>query len=364
MTDNNIREISTDDTAHNDATTDTTSDKRENVKPPSERFTKSRSTDNTTTDTETTETSAATCPECNSQTITDDKHGETVCEHCGLVVAEDEIDPGPEWRAFDNDEDDKSRVGAPTTNMMHDKGLSTNIDWQNKDAYGNQLSSRQREKMQRLRKWNERFRARTPQERNLRQALGEIDRMASALGIPDNVREMASKLYQRCLDKNMLPGRSIEAMATASLYAACRIEQLPHSPTDFERVSRIDTTRRIMSGLRYMSTELELKLKPVDPERYLPKYTNELDLTPHTERLAERLLDKVKEHNLHSGKSPSGIAAGVLFLACKLNAEHISQTAIGDVSDNTPVTVRERKDEIVNHEDSDDWIKTLRSPSG
>ena len=140
------------------------------------------------------------CPECSGQLATDTEHGETVCVDCGLVVEEDEIDRGPEWRAFDSKEkDNKSRVGAPTTNMMHDKGLSTNIGWQDKDAYGKSLSSRQREKMQRLRTWNERFRTRDSKERNLKQALGEIDRMASALGLPDNVRETASVIYRRAL---------------------------------------------------------------------------------------------------------------------------------------------------------------------
>jgi len=90
------------------------------------------------------------CPECSGQLITDEEHGETVCRECGLVVESDEIDRGPEWRAFDSAErDSKSRVGAPTTNMMHDKGLSTNIGWQDKDAYGKSLSSNQRQKMQR-----------------------------------------------------------------------------------------------------------------------------------------------------------------------------------------------------------------------
>ena len=99
------------------------------------------------------------CPECSGHLVVDDERGETVCEDCGLVVETDEIDRGPEWRAFDSQEkDEKSRVGAPTTNMMHDKGLSTNIDWRDQDAYGNSLSSNQRQKMQRLRKWNERFR--------------------------------------------------------------------------------------------------------------------------------------------------------------------------------------------------------------
>ncbi|ELZ35127.1 transcription factor TFIIB cyclin-related protein [Halorubrum distributum JCM 10247] len=86
--------------------------------------------------------------------------------------------------------------------MMHDKGLSTNIGWQDKDAYGKSLSGRQRRRMQRLRTWNERFRTRDSKERNLKQALGEIDRMASALGLPDNVRETASVIYRRALARS------------------------------------------------------------------------------------------------------------------------------------------------------------------
>ena len=101
------------------------------------------------------------CPECGGSLVSDDTRGETVCEDCGLVVDEDEIDHGPEWRAFNpSEKDEKSRVGAPTTNMMHDKGLSTNIGWQDKDAYGNSLSSNQRQKMQRLRTWNRSFQVR------------------------------------------------------------------------------------------------------------------------------------------------------------------------------------------------------------
>ncbi|TVT94036.1 transcription initiation factor IIB, partial [Haloferax volcanii] len=110
------------------------------------------------------------CPECSGHLVTDEEHGETICEDCGLVVEDTVVDRGPEWRAFDSAErDSKSRVGAPTTKMMHDKGLSTNIGWQNKDAYGKSLSPRQREQMQRLRTWNERFRTRDSKERNLKQ---------------------------------------------------------------------------------------------------------------------------------------------------------------------------------------------------
>src|SRR6056297_3553792 len=209
------------------------------------------------------------CPECSGNVITDDEHGETVCDDCGLVITEDSVDRGPEWRAFDSAEkDQKSRVGAPTTNTMHDKGLSTNIGWQDKDAYGNSLGSRQREKMQRLRKWNERFRTRDSKERNLKQALGEIDRMASALGLPDNVRETASVIYRRALEDDLLPGRSIEGVATSCVYAAARQAGVPRSLDEIADVSRVEKAE-IARTYRYVVRELSLEVRPADPEQYV-----------------------------------------------------------------------------------------------
>jgi transcription initiation factor TFIIIB Brf1 subunit/transcription initiation factor TFIIB len=42
---------------------------------------------------------------------------------------------------------EKSRVGAPTTKTMHDKGLTTTIDWKDEDAYGRSISSKKRSQM-------------------------------------------------------------------------------------------------------------------------------------------------------------------------------------------------------------------------
>ncbi|MUV89901.1 transcription initiation factor IIB 2, partial [Halapricum sp. CBA1109] len=55
-----------------------------------------------------TESESERCPECRGALVTDAEHGETVCENCGLVVEEDGIDHGPEWRAFDAAEKDRS----------------------------------------------------------------------------------------------------------------------------------------------------------------------------------------------------------------------------------------------------------------
>ncbi|PSQ23691.1 transcription initiation factor IIB 2 [Halobacteriales archaeon QS_9_67_17] len=291
------------------------------------------------------------CPECSGSVATDTEHGETVCEDCGLVIEEGEIDRGPEWRAFDAAEkDEKSRVGAPTTNMMHDKGLSTNIGWQDKDAYGNQLSNRQRQKMQRLRTWNERFRTRDSKERNLKQALGEIDRMASALGLPDNVRETSSVIYRRALDENLLPGRSIEGVATASLYAAARQAGTPRSLDEITQVSRVEKDE-IARTYRYVVRELGLEVAPADPESYVPRFASDLDLSDEAERRARQLLKSAKEQGIHSGKSPVGLAAAAVYAASLLTNEKVTQSDVSEVANISEVTIRNRYHELLEAED-------------
>ena len=306
--------------------------------------------DETTRSAESTET--VRCPECEStQLITDDERGETVCADCGLVVDEDSIDRGPEWRAFDSAErDQKSRVGAPTTKLMHDKGLSTNIGWQDKDAYGNSLSSTQRQKMQRLRTWNERFRTRDSKERNLKQALGEVDRMASALGLPENVRETASVIYRRALDEELLPGRSIEGVATASLYAAARQAGTPRSLDEITNVSRVGRDE-IARTYRYVVRELKLQIKPADPEQYVPRFASDLDLSDEAERRARQLLRSAKEQGVHSGKSPVGLAAAAVYAASLLINEKVTQKEVSSVANISEVTIRNRYHELLEAEE-------------
>jgi len=290
------------------------------------------------------------CPECSGHLVVDDERGETVCEDCGLVVETDEIDRGPEWRAFDaSEKDEKSRVGAPTTNMMHDKGLSTNIDWRDKDAYGNSLSSNQRQKMQRLRKWNERFRTRDSKERNLKQALGEIDRMASALGLPENVRETASVIYRRALDENLLPGRSIEGVSTAAVYAAARQAGVPRSLDEINEVSRVEKSE-IARTYRYVIRELGLEVAPADPESYVPRFASSLELSDEAEHRARKLLQNAKEQGVHSGKSPVGLAAAAVYAAALLTNEKTTQAAVSEVADISEVTIRNRYHELLEAE--------------
>jgi transcription initiation factor TFIIB len=233
---------------------------------------------------------------------------------------------------------------------MHDKGLSTNIDWRDKDAYGNSLGTRQRQKMQRLRKWNERFRTRDSKERNLKQALGEIDRMASALGLPDNVRETASVIYRRALSEDLLPGRSIEGVSTACTYAAARMAGVPRSLDEISEVSRVEKSE-VARTYRYISRELSLEVKPADPEQYVPRFASELGLSDESKMRARQLLSNAKEQGVHSGKSPVGLAAAAVYAASLLTNEKTTQAAVSEVADISEVTIRNRYHELLEAEE-------------
>jgi len=134
------------------------------------------------------------CPECGSTRLMRDYEcAEIVCMDCGFVVAAKIADRGPEWRAFDDEQRAKrTRVGAPLTYTIHDKGLSTMIDWHDRDIYGKSLSPGQKAQVYRLRKWQRRIRVSDATERNLAFALSEITKFANNLSLPKNILETAS----------------------------------------------------------------------------------------------------------------------------------------------------------------------------
>ena len=288
------------------------------------------------------------CAECDSGTLLkSDDQGELVCTNCGLIVEEANIDHGPEWRAFNHSErQSKSRVGAPITQTMHDKGLTTQIDWKNQDAYGRSISAEKRSQMHRLRKWQERIRTKDAGERNLQFALSEIDRMASALGVPRSVREVASVIYRRALAEDLIRGRSIEGVATGCLYAACRKEGIPRSLEEISEVSRVER-KEIGRTYRYVSQELGLEMRPVDPQAYVPRFSSELGLSDEVQVKAKEIITVATEKGLLSGKSPTGFAAAAIYAASLLCNEKKTQREVAEVAQVTEVTIRNRYQEQI-----------------
>ncbi len=316
------------------------------------QHTPDETTNNTPSSAETTEeatTDETVCPECGGEVLADKTHGERICETCGLVVDEDGIDRGPEWRAFSHQErQDRSRVGSPTTNLQHDKGLSTNISWQNKDARGQSLSSKQRAKMQRLRKWNERFRTQNSRQRAQKQANNEIQRMGSALGIPKDAQETAAMLYERASEAETVIGRSIEGVATACLYGAARMHGTPRPLDQLVPVSRVERLH-IARCFTQLKQDLNLSFEPVNPKEYVPQIINDIPSTlpARAEKIARELSEAAFHSTVGSGKKPTVVAGAAIYAASLIIGKKITQREVADAADITAVSIRNLYQELI-----------------
>ncbi len=283
------------------------------------------------------------CPECNSRNLIEDYDlGEVVCQDCGLVLSEHAINQGPEWRAFTQEEkESRGRVGVPVSFSVHDKGLSTVIDRVNRDAYGRQLPLTTRLEMLRLRKWQIRTRIHSSVDRNLAQAMAELDRLTDRLHIPASVKERAAIIYRKALDSGLVRGRSIVAIAAASLYAACRVTETPRTLKEVASASRIKK-KDVARCYRLLLRELDIRMPVTDPVRCVSKIASKAAISMKTQRSAIKILKEARKRGIAAGKDPMGLSAAALYVACVLEGEKKTQKDIADVANVTEVTVRNR----------------------
>jgi transcription initiation factor TFIIB len=273
------------------------------------------------------------CPECgNEDLIRDFEAGELVCERCGFVLSSTLFNHGPEWRAFDEEQREKrTRVGAPLTWTIHDKGLSTIIDWHDRDVYGRKLKPDQKARVYRLRKWHRRSKVSGATERNLAFALSELTKVAYKLNLPKNVLETSSVIYRRVVRKRLIRGRSIQGVAAASIYMACRQCNVIRTLEEVANAAHI-SKKEGGRNYRFLLRKLQTRVPPVDPTSYVS--------------IAMKILNQAVELRLTSGRGPAGIAAAATYIASLLTDERRTQGEIAKGAHVTEVTIRNRYKEL------------------
>jgi transcription initiation factor TFIIB len=283
------------------------------------------------------------CSECGSSNIIrDGRSGEIICGNCGLVITDSIINKGPEWRAFTQTEkESRSRVGVPLSFAVHDKGLTTMIGRVGRDAFGRKIPLKTKLQMLRLRKWQIRSRVHSSVDRNLAQAMAELDRLTDKLHIPPSIKEKAAVIYRKALDKGLVRGRSISAIAAASLYAACRISQTPRTLRELSAHSPIDK-KDIARCYRLLLRELGLKMPIPTAQLRVPKIAAKVNVGEKTQQRAVEILREAERLKTTAGKDPMGLAAAALYIACVMNDEKRTQKMIADAAGVTEVTIRNR----------------------
>ncbi len=288
------------------------------------------------------------CPECGgSRLMRDYDAAEIVCTNCGCVIVEKLTDSRPEWRAFDDEQKAKrTRVGAPLTYTIHDKGLSTIIDWRDKQAVSKKLTPTQRMELYKLRKWQRRVRVSDATERNLAVALSELSKLSSSLNLPKNILETASVIYRKAIRKRLIRGRSIHNVTAAAIYMSCRQCGVPRTLDEIATASSLNK-KDIGRSYRFMVRELETFVPPSTSRHYAARFSNKLIISGKAEAIAIRILETAKQMKLTSGRGPTGIAAAATYIATVLTNERKTQREIAEIANVTEVTIRNRYKELL-----------------
>ena len=286
------------------------------------------------------------CSECGSiDLIRDEQRGELICSKCGIVVESQAFSSAPEWRAYSSEEHvARSRVGSPISPLRAEMGFRVQISNSRRDSTGQYLSPSVQSKFSRLSKMDNM--TRSSKIRNLQFALKELKRIRSQLELSEDIAKAAANYYRMALKKNLIRGRSIDGMVTASLYLACRKKQAPLTLKDITSVASV-SPKELGRCVRILLHELNIKSTPSDYNALIHRLGGALKLTMATRKLATDIMLKAREKGITVGKNPMSIAAASLYIAAIKTGERRTQQEIAKVARTTPVTIRNRFKELL-----------------
>lgn len=284
-----------------------------------------------------------TCPECKgSHLVMDDVRGELVCDDCGLVLQEQAVDRSPEWTAYTPDEARRrAHTGAPRDPLAGASSLTTIIPTPHRDAQGNPIPFEGRGALYRIQRLQRHASHAMPGERSIPTAARILDRFVSLLDLPRNVRDEAGFICRKAIQRGLARGRSMEVLVAAAIYAACRVDGVPRTLDELQRVTGLPKTR-VGAAFRSLHRELSLAVQAPQSAEYIQRFCSELELSAEVEREAARLLREFEPPGTSTSVSPCGTAGAAIYLACLATGESRSEKAVSRVAGVSEVTLRNR----------------------
>ena len=232
-------------------------------------------------------------------------------------------------------------MGTPQTYLLHDKGLTTQIDWRDFKGY----SPEKRAELHRIRHWQQRSRVNS-NERSLTFALSEINKVSDMLSLPKNIVENAAINYRKAVNESITRGKAIKKIAVAVIYLSCRQNRMVRTIGELSNASGI-SKKDIASHYRFIVRKLKLFVPPMKPNRQITKLSSQLGLDGITEGVAHKLLLGAKKEKLTSGRSAKSLAAAACYIASKITGNHKTQREVSEAADLTEVTIRNRYKEMI-----------------
>lgn len=280
----------------------------------------------------------ARCPECGSSKIgVDLQRGERICQDCGLVLEENMVDPGQEWRCYTTDEWNKNtRCGPPSTFVFHDKNRGASIGCDRFDVYGKCLSNETNRTMRRLRRLNNRSRVNGTEDKRTIETINNVQKISSSLNLPKTMVESCAQLCHALSGVRRGRGKSNNLIASAIVYVVCRSCGLPRTFKEIAIAGGNDQID-IFHAYKTIKPLIDVKIPPIKSNAYVHRFCSRLDLN---ELINTKVIDILMRVDDDFNGSPVTITAGAIYYASRLNGSTITQRDVALVTGVSVVSVR------------------------
>ncbi len=255
------------------------------------------------------------CLECGSK----DQHqvhtsGELVCKKCGLVLDDMPFETNPYVSDAEKRTADIPYLARAGTQKMNGKFI--------KDSW--LMSTR---------------------EKNMRIARRRLGIMSSKLDLCNKVKKEAYFLFKLAVDRELNVGRDNLSILYACVYAACKIHQIPKTPSEIISYSSLSRTK-LLRAYSLIKKGLGLKIGITNMDDFIPRFSSRLGLKQTTITKVYEIINKLEGSHVIAGKHPKTIVASAIYLATIIKKDTRTQREITNATGVIEVTIRKRSKEI------------------
>ncbi len=283
--------------------------------------------------------------ECGSTSFVSDREsGDVICSNCGMVLYTNNLDPGPEWRAYsDEHRERRKRIGSPLTFLESDLGVSSAfaepldlLDYMSKKRKNRRLKQIQ-------------LRTSSPLKRRMDRVLREIRKNGEKLSLSKSELETAAKVARKALSKWKKKRWNNTALAAASIYFACRISDNAKRMDEIvkqmgeDRVNKKDA----LKVYRQLTTFLKLHPPIASEDKTLRAITKKLKLSKDLLFMSNEIIKTSEKARIRVGKNPGSVAAASVYITHRLTGKKVTQKRICEAAKTTEVTLRSRVKDIM-----------------
>jgi transcription initiation factor TFIIB len=274
----------------------------------------------------------ATACECGGDCTPED--GMHICVRCGNMRPY--IDLAAEWRYYGDDTcQNPQRVGMPVNPLLLESSLGCNIGGAGpytRDVYI----------IQRHIRWS----SMPYKERARYNDFKHIEVMASNAGIPKMIIDEACHYHNLIAKEQTFRGENRDAIIAASIYIACRMEQVPRTAKEIAKIFFLEHTsatkgcKTAMGIIETMQINQGVFYGNTTTRCFIERYCSQLNVKPDMIKLAEFIALQIEKYHLIPENIPNSVAAGIIYFLSETFGLHLKEVDITQVCGISEVTIR------------------------